>query len=76
MSSSVDLIFQPGFEPAISKYELLTLVGKIWEHSLKVNPVEAGNPVLRTLIPNVKCPPLILQLNELKFWCSSKFNES
>ena len=68
--------FQPGFEPPITKYELLTLIGEIWGHSVKVNPVEAGNPVLRTLIPNVKCPPLILQLNELKLWYSSKLNES
>jgi len=67
-TDSDGLIFQPGFEPAISKYELLTLVGKIWEHPVEVNPVEAVKPFLRTLIPNFNCPPLLIQLSELKSW--------
>lgn len=66
-------IFQPGFQPPISKYDLLILIGEIWKHSVKVNPIEATKPVLRSLIPNIKCLPLTVQLNQLKLWYSNPF---
>ena len=61
-------IFQPGIFPALTKYELLVLLGRVWGHSIKIIEVEAADSVVRTLLPNVPCPSMLDQLLELKAW--------
>jgi len=62
------VIIQPGFLPPINKKDLLITIGKIWNRSAKIASIEAEFPVWRTLIPNIVCPPIHLQLMELKSW--------
>lgn len=61
-------ILQPGIWPAITKYDLLNLVGGVWPHCVSVRPAESWHPVLRTLVPNVESAPLRDQLMRLKHW--------
>jgi dTDP-4-dehydrorhamnose reductase len=61
-------ILQPGFLPAISKCELLSLIAREWNPSITVEPCEADVAVARTLLPNVPCPPISAQLQELHQW--------
>lgn len=61
-------VCQPGFWPPVSKAEVLRLIGEVWGSSVTVEPVEAPSPVLRSLVPDVPCPPLRQQLVELKAW--------
>ncbi len=62
------IVCQPGFWPPVSKAEVLRLIGEIWRSAATVQPVEAPSPVLRSLVPDVTCPPLRRQLLELKAW--------
>ena len=65
-------IVQPGVEPAVSKYELLTLIGRIWEKNICIKPVNAPQAVDRTLVPTSVRPPLDEQLPEMKEWYSNQ----
>lgn len=59
---------QPGTWPPASKYAVLTMIGRVWQHPTPVIPTEAPVAVMRSLIPSVECPPLSQQLSELKAW--------
>ncbi len=66
-------VCQPGFWPPVPKAEVLRLIGKAWDRPLEILPEEAPQPVLRTLVPDVLCPPLEDQLRELREWHGSRF---
>ena len=61
-------ILQAGVEPAVSKYELLRLIGRTWEHEIPVQPVNAPEAIDRTLVPNLPRQMLEKQLAEMKDW--------
>lgn len=69
-------VCQPGFQPAIPKAEVLRLLGEVWERPVVILPSEAPTPVLRTLVPDVLCPPLAEQLRELRAWHGARFPAS
>jgi len=66
--SHVGSLLQPGVWPPVTKSELLTLIGEVWNHPVKIESVNADVPVTRTLVPNVVCPPLAAQLHDLRAW--------
>ena len=61
-------IHQPGTNAAVSKYELLRLIGDAFDHSVEVKPVTTETPVDRTLEPTIMMPPISEQLAELARW--------
>jgi dTDP-4-dehydrorhamnose reductase len=61
-------IVQPGVEPAVSKYELLTLISRTWEKEISIKPVNAPEAIDRTLVPTWLRSPLDEQLAEMKVW--------
>jgi dTDP-4-dehydrorhamnose reductase len=61
-------IIQPGTWPAMSKCEVLRLIGKVWGLAVKVRPAEAKDAVDRTLLPTLKRPDLEHQLSKLRAW--------
>ena len=67
-------ILQPGIYPAVSKCDLLHLIAETWALPIQINSVATTTPVLRSLIPNLKCPPLKNQLIELFSWYHEKID--
>jgi dTDP-4-dehydrorhamnose reductase len=63
-------IFQATCGESISKCELLKCISKVWNYPVSVIPTDSGNPINRTLIPDVKRPVIEDQLIELRDWCS------
>ena len=61
-------LIQAGTWPAMSKCELLQLIGKIWGLTVKVRPTEAKEMVDRTLLPTLKRSGLEQQLSKLRAW--------
>jgi dTDP-4-dehydrorhamnose reductase len=59
---------QAGTWPALSKCEVLRLIGKTWGLAVKVRPAEAKDAVDRTLLPTLKRAPLEQQLCKLRAW--------
>jgi len=58
-------ILQPGIHPPVSKYDLLKLISRTFNHSVAVHPATSDFPVQRFLTPNVECPSLEEQLIQL-----------
>jgi dTDP-4-dehydrorhamnose reductase len=65
-------VIQPCIWPAMSKFEVLRLIGQVWGLTVKVRPVEAAECVIRTLIPTWQRSGLEHQLHELKAWYESQ----
>ncbi len=61
-------LIQAGTWPAMSKCEVLRLIGKAWCLAVSVRPTEAKDAVDRTLLPTFKCPDLEHQLSRLRAW--------
>jgi dTDP-4-dehydrorhamnose reductase len=61
-------IFQAGSAAAVTKNELLKLIGEVWTHSIAIQPTEAKEAVNRTLVPAVKRSDLRTELQEFKSW--------
>jgi dTDP-4-dehydrorhamnose reductase len=61
-------LIQAGTWPAMSKCEVLRLIGKAWGLATKVQPAEAKDAVDRTLLPTLKRPDLEQQLSTLRTW--------
>ncbi len=61
-------LVQPGVWPPVSKAELLSMLGRIWNHPITIDPMEAAEAVDRSLKPEVVRPPLEQQLGELRKW--------
>jgi dTDP-4-dehydrorhamnose reductase len=61
-------VIQPGIWPAMSKCEVLRLIGQVWGLAVKVRPAQAAEAVDRTLIPTSRRPGLEQQLRELRAW--------
>ena len=61
-------ILQTGSEGAVTKYELLKLIGEVWRHSITINAKEAKERVNRTLVPVLKRSDLRKLLQEYKSW--------
>ncbi|MGO8926061.1 MAG: sugar nucleotide-binding protein [Limisphaerales bacterium] len=61
-------LIQAGTWPAMSKCEVLQLIGKAWGLAMKVRPAEAKDAVDRTLLPTLKRPELEHQLSKLRAW--------
>jgi dTDP-4-dehydrorhamnose reductase len=61
-------LIQAGTWPAMSKCEVLRLIGKTWGLAVKVRPAEAKDAVDRTLLPTLKRPDLERQLSKLRAW--------
>jgi dTDP-4-dehydrorhamnose reductase len=61
-------LIQAGTSPAMSKCEVLRLIGKAWGHGVTVRPAEARDAVDRTLLPSLKRPELECQLFALRAW--------
>jgi dTDP-4-dehydrorhamnose reductase len=68
-------VCQPGFLPPLSKAEVLRLIGEAWGRPVVIVPEQAPTPVLRTLVPDITCPPLAEQLRELRAWHGARFPE-
>ncbi len=66
--SAEEPLIQAGTWPAMSKCEVLRLIGKVWGLSVKVRPTEAKDAVDRTLLPTVERPDLERQLSRLRAW--------
>ena len=64
---------QPGFWPSIPKSEVLRLIAEAWDRPLEIRPESAPQPVVRTLVPDIVCPPLGMQLRELRTWYEPRF---
>ena len=60
-------LVQAGTATPVSKFELLQMIGKIWEHSIPITP-KAPEPVDRTLVPTLMRGSLGGQLEELRRW--------
>jgi dTDP-4-dehydrorhamnose reductase len=71
-----DSVLQPGVWPALTKYELLSCMARIWSSSVQMIPSESPNCVARTLLPNVACPNIEQQLLDLKAWYSAACSSS
>jgi dTDP-4-dehydrorhamnose reductase len=61
-------LFQSGSATAVTKYELLKVIGEIWPHPIKINPMEAKDAVNRTLVPDKSRASLNAQIQELRGW--------
>ena len=61
-------IAQAACAAALSKYELLRLIAAAWPAQAGVRPAQAPQPVDRTLVPQIACPPIEEQLAELRAW--------
>jgi dTDP-4-dehydrorhamnose reductase len=61
-------LIQAGIWPAMSKCEVLRLIGKVWGLAVKVQPTEATDAVDRTLLPTLERPGLEHQLSKLRAW--------
>jgi len=61
-------VFQVGTLPPINKYQLLKLIGEVWEHPITIQSVDAPETINRSLIPDLPCPGLLTQLQELRYW--------
>ncbi|MCX6926851.1 MAG: sugar nucleotide-binding protein [Verrucomicrobia bacterium] len=61
-------LIQAGTRPAMSKCDVLRLIGKVWSFAVNVRPVEAKDVVDRTLLPTLKPPELEQQLGDLRTW--------
>jgi dTDP-4-dehydrorhamnose reductase len=70
---SPEAVCQPGFGPPIHKAEVLRLIGDTWDWPIEICPEAAPQPVLRTLAPDVICPSLKSQLEELRDWYTPRF---
>jgi dTDP-4-dehydrorhamnose reductase len=57
---------QYGTDKALSKYEILQLIQKVYNKNIKINPVITGKIVNKCLISDDNLPPLEEQLKELK----------
>jgi dTDP-4-dehydrorhamnose reductase len=66
--SAEEPLIQAGTWPALSKCEVLRLIGKAWGHAVKVRLAEAKEAVDRTLLPTLKRPGLEHQLSKLRAW--------
>ena len=66
-------VCQPGFWPPIHKAEVLKIIGEAWDWPIRIIPEEAPQPVNRTLVPDLPCPPLGEQLRELREWHGTRF---
>jgi dTDP-4-dehydrorhamnose reductase len=64
-------LIQAGTSPALSKCEVLRLIGKAWCVAVRVRPTEAKDAVDRTLLPTLKRPDLEHQLSRLRAWYES-----
>jgi dTDP-4-dehydrorhamnose reductase len=65
-------LIQPGIWPPTTKFDLLCQAGIVWKRNTAVEPVESRNPVHRTLVPNVECADLPMQLARLNRWYRSQ----
>ena len=65
-------VIQPGILPPLSKYSLLKMISRIFQHDILLTPAAAKNGVQRSLIPNHHCKPLEAQLLELRDWWSER----
>ena len=61
-------IVQPGTFPPVSKYTLLKMAARIFQHSIEVRPSSSSLGIQRSLIPNVPSESLERQLIELRDW--------
>ncbi len=70
---SPEPVCQPGIWPPSNKAEVLRLIGDTWDWPIEIHPEAAPQPVLRTLVPDVICPSLKSQLEELRKWYTPRF---
>ncbi len=61
-------VIQPGTLPPLSKYTLLKMVARIFEHPVDLQPVRASHSVQRSLVPNIPCDCIESQLIALRDW--------
>ena len=64
-------LIQAGTWPAMSKCEVLRLIGKAWGLAVTVRPTEAKEAVDRSLLPTLERPDLEHQLSRLRAWYES-----
>ena len=64
-------LIQAGTWPAMSKCEVLRLIGQAWGLAVNVRPTEAKATVDRSLLPTLKRPDLEHQLSRLRAWYRS-----
>jgi len=65
---SPEPVCQPGIWPPSNKADVLRIIGDTWDWPIEIHPEAAPQPVIRTLTPDLLCPPLGDQLRELRGW--------
>jgi dTDP-4-dehydrorhamnose reductase len=61
-------VIQPGILPPMSKYSLLKMIIKTFQHDVVMTPALAEKGVQRSLIPTRHCKAIEAQLIELRDW--------
>lgn len=62
-------IVQPATLPPVSKYTLLKIIARIFQHSIELSPIASTTAIQRSLIPNIPLSnSLDSQLIELREW--------
>ena len=67
-TNSTQKVIQPGILPPMSKYSLLKMIARIFQHKASLTPATSNIGVQRSLIPNYHCRPIENQLVELRDW--------
>jgi dTDP-4-dehydrorhamnose reductase len=57
----------------VTKHDLLRLAADVWGRRIEVRPLATPEPVDRTLVGDIECPPLGLQMVELRRWHEARF---
>jgi dTDP-4-dehydrorhamnose reductase len=61
-------LFQPAISPPVTKWELLRLLGKVFDHDIAIKPTKTPEPIDRSLVPDPLRDSLEKQLWDLKKW--------
>lgn len=61
-------IHQPACARPVSKHELLESAGRAFGKAPGLVAAQSDQPVNRTLVPTIACPPIEQQLEELRLW--------
>jgi dTDP-4-dehydrorhamnose reductase len=63
-------VWQVGFWPPITKFDILQLIGKVWNHPVEIKATDSSEAVDRSLKPTWLRGALLDQLLELRQWHS------
>jgi dTDP-4-dehydrorhamnose reductase len=61
-------IHQPTTDDEHTKLEMLQQFARVFDHDIRIEPAQSGQPIDRTLRPTIAEPPFVDQLIELREW--------